>query len=285
VFFGAREWRPGTVDGRRLIAHELTHVVQQGNERGLRRQSTGQQPRLFETAAAESRPFSEALQREWDRLVTADNSDGALRALVAEMVRRGELDTRLLTTDGVGEQWVIEEVADRGAMAHYPRPPIRDPADATQRLPNPRFRIDPVLFRVGRGLARCHSVLLHEFRHVQQREELLNRPQGTGQPVVGYCNDPNEFDAYLSEIEAAHDDGTLFSAGVAASVIWLQLAASDRGVFAPRWQAAQAKIQERLSFTVEVLRGTSNGQRVEAECERSAAAARAAWERNAPNAR
>ncbi len=28
VFFGAGEWRPGTPGGDRLIAHELTHVVQ-----------------------------------------------------------------------------------------------------------------------------------------------------------------------------------------------------------------------------------------------------------------
>jgi hypothetical protein len=38
VFFGARQWRPGTVGGRRLLAHELTHVTQQRSDRALRRQ-------------------------------------------------------------------------------------------------------------------------------------------------------------------------------------------------------------------------------------------------------
>ena len=30
IFFGAGEYRPDTSEGRRLVAHELTHVVQQG---------------------------------------------------------------------------------------------------------------------------------------------------------------------------------------------------------------------------------------------------------------
>ncbi|QEC48474.1 DUF4157 domain-containing protein [Baekduia soli] len=29
IFFGAGEYRPGTADGDRLIAHEATHVIQQ----------------------------------------------------------------------------------------------------------------------------------------------------------------------------------------------------------------------------------------------------------------
>jgi hypothetical protein len=35
VVFGAGLYEPGTHEGRRLITHELTHVVQQGNETSL----------------------------------------------------------------------------------------------------------------------------------------------------------------------------------------------------------------------------------------------------------
>jgi hypothetical protein len=40
MFFGAQQWRPATVGGRRLIAHELTHVIQQrtGGSEHVRRQ-------------------------------------------------------------------------------------------------------------------------------------------------------------------------------------------------------------------------------------------------------
>jgi hypothetical protein len=35
VVFGAGEYAPQTVEGKRLIAHELTHVLQQSNDRGV----------------------------------------------------------------------------------------------------------------------------------------------------------------------------------------------------------------------------------------------------------
>jgi hypothetical protein len=46
VFFGAGEYRPGTVAGRHLLAHELTHVVQQAGAPGgvIRRWDVGAAP-------------------------------------------------------------------------------------------------------------------------------------------------------------------------------------------------------------------------------------------------
>ena len=42
VFFRQGEYNPGTTDGRELLAHELTHVVQQGG--GIRRKMSVSQP-------------------------------------------------------------------------------------------------------------------------------------------------------------------------------------------------------------------------------------------------
>lgn len=47
VFFASGEYRPGTIEGRHLLAHELTHVVQQaGNDHGrvIRRWDVGAAP-------------------------------------------------------------------------------------------------------------------------------------------------------------------------------------------------------------------------------------------------
>ncbi len=51
IAFGAGEYVPGTVAGRRLIAHELTHVVQQarGGEPRVQRQDKGMSPMSDET--------------------------------------------------------------------------------------------------------------------------------------------------------------------------------------------------------------------------------------------
>lgn len=45
VVFGANEYRPGTEAGRRLMAHELTHTVQQGVGSALRRNVIRREPR------------------------------------------------------------------------------------------------------------------------------------------------------------------------------------------------------------------------------------------------
>ena len=47
IFFGAGEYSPNTVQGKKLMAHELTHTVQQGSgeHRGMRRQvKSGKEP-------------------------------------------------------------------------------------------------------------------------------------------------------------------------------------------------------------------------------------------------
>src|SRR5690606_23314704 len=41
IVFGAGRFQPETHDGRRLLAHELTHVVQQAGTMSLQRQSAG----------------------------------------------------------------------------------------------------------------------------------------------------------------------------------------------------------------------------------------------------
>ncbi len=52
VVFGAGQYEPGTMEGRRLLAHELTHVVQQGNQSTLQSKlAIGQSHDSFEQEA------------------------------------------------------------------------------------------------------------------------------------------------------------------------------------------------------------------------------------------
>ncbi len=53
IFFGAREYAPATTRGRRLIAHEVAHTVQQGSGPPLlQRQDINEQPTAMTTATA-----------------------------------------------------------------------------------------------------------------------------------------------------------------------------------------------------------------------------------------
>jgi hypothetical protein len=66
IVFGAGQFAPGTHEGRRLIAHELTHVVQQSGSYGV-----GVGPRT------EKRGLSSISQGVEDRLIQRDANDSA----------------------------------------------------------------------------------------------------------------------------------------------------------------------------------------------------------------
>ncbi len=82
IVFGAGRFAPGTHEGRRLIAHELTHVVQQSgadgsrvdqsdDKRGLPPVSLGQ-PQLFRQAAIEPHYPTEEEQREIEKILSRE---------------------------------------------------------------------------------------------------------------------------------------------------------------------------------------------------------------------
>jgi hypothetical protein len=62
IVFGQGQYRPGSSDGRRLLAHELTHIVQQGGRRGLLQRS----------------PLSDSVKAAWD-------AEPKLEALLARL--------------------------------------------------------------------------------------------------------------------------------------------------------------------------------------------------------
>ncbi len=78
IVFGAGHFAPATDDGRRLLAHELTHVVQQSGE-----------PRVLARApvAAVMPPFSARFADMWEDFVTARANDHKrARAMASELV-------------------------------------------------------------------------------------------------------------------------------------------------------------------------------------------------------
>lgn len=119
------------------------------------------------------------------------------------------------------------------------------PCGATPRggeqLPNVRIQIGPDAIR---RVETLHSALFREFRHVRQQYEQSNRPGGrtrfTSRPTD--CNQPEEMDAYLSEIEAGYDRHVVMHAWVRVYVNWPWLAPEQQQVFLPRHVAARRKV-------------------------------------------
>jgi len=105
--------------------------------------------------------------------------------------------------------------------------------------PNPRIKINQSVVVNAMSL---HSTLLHEFRHVQQQYALINN-RGTspgGSSDCLYCNNPDETDAYLAEIERGHYPAPMRHAFARVYVNWDYLAPEQRAVFQSRRDAAEA---------------------------------------------
>ncbi|MFQ5881378.1 MAG: DUF4157 domain-containing protein [Candidatus Methylomirabilales bacterium] len=111
IYFGASRYQPNTTAGRHLLAHELTHTVQQGSA------STG----AFGGAQARlevSHP-GDGLEREADRVasrvVGGDAHTGAITAGGAGLVQRIELPSLEEITTGAEE--AFEEAVEAGEAA------------------------------------------------------------------------------------------------------------------------------------------------------------------------
>src|SRR3546814_20095480 len=95
IYFNEYKFAPGTPDGKHLLAHELTHVVQQkgmGKTSGLQRQSTGNTAETEQLALADPLTDQEWLRvRAWRERgavgfdpTTADPDENA--ALIADAI-------------------------------------------------------------------------------------------------------------------------------------------------------------------------------------------------------
>jgi len=236
---------------------------------------------IYGRAAARATTLPAATADDFRRNVEAGNQTSALNVVVAAMTARGELDRRLRQTSGDGDLWQIADIGELGAEVSF-RATFPDPDDATRRLPNPRFRVSPTILAPGRtdALDRLHASLLHEYRHVEQAAERANRPRDTGAArEPGYGNDPDEFDAYLSEVEFSYSGTHMTTAALQAGVGWEFLAEADRAPFRARWTAAQARVRSVLGYPIEDLLRTPRAERYRAQLREMARRAREAWKR------
>ncbi len=139
IHFAAGAWQPSTAAGRELIAHELTHTIQQGAATQIRRseaplvQATGPPAvqRLgigdaldFFARAAEAIPgfrmFTLVLGRNPINLQAVDRSPGNLLRAVVELMPGGVLITRALDGYGIIDRvagWVQQQINGLGLVA------------------------------------------------------------------------------------------------------------------------------------------------------------------------
>ncbi len=111
IVFAANRYSPATREGRRLIAHELTHVVQQSSstvvQRDLALPTTNPNPQAVNLTAAQIREAIRFNSRRYDEENTKEIQDivgapqtGVFDQLTIELIARYQDDFGLLPADG-----------------------------------------------------------------------------------------------------------------------------------------------------------------------------------------
>lgn len=139
IHFGQGQWQPGSAAGRELIAHELTHTIQQGAANHIHRSElpaiTVSSPPAVQrlgigdawdyfARAAEAIPgfrlLSLALGRNPVTQQAVDRTPSNLLRAAIELIPGGALITRALDNHGIIERvaaWVAQQVSSVGQIA------------------------------------------------------------------------------------------------------------------------------------------------------------------------
>ncbi len=216
-------------------------------------------PALAATAATQSSSLPAAVVQRWQAEVTANNLLGAVQVVANEMVRRGEIDTSIYrvqqsssgstTCLAPNPQLFVIDSSVNGANTSQCTCAI--PVTGSIKLANPRVHIHPDLVQFTRlgstnpqtNATVLHSTLLHEFRHVRQMYEACNTP-GTviSSGLCTDCNNPEEMDAYLAQIEAGYNNSEIMNAWVRVYVNWNYISVAQQNIFNSRKRSAEQKV-------------------------------------------
>lgn len=248
----------GRQQGNRHLRRVVARMVSGQNI--VQRQTAVGPATLATTPVGAINPLGQADMRRFKTLLDSGNQQQVLDFLLQVMIRRGEVDSRLLATQAVP--------GHSDSDCHNASLLTIDPGvngantiscgcggTSGNRLPNPRVRVNfgilqsQALIRAHPGqqfpeflAALLHSTLFHEFRHVRQDFELCQGGGGQRSGICTDCNEPAEMDAYLSEIEAGYNPHVYRHAWVRVSTNWDYLSPGQQSVFAARRTAAEQKI-------------------------------------------
>ncbi len=222
----------------------------------LQKQSIGG-PALAATPATQSSALPASVVTQWQAHIRANQPAMAVNDIIAEMIQRGEINPSI---------YRVQQTSTGAPPCQTPNPQLITVNSSvnganTQQCPcvaigsskyaNPRMEIHDDLVRfitLGSTTPQTnatilHSTLLHEFRHVRQQYEECNTPGiVTSSGLCTDCNNPEEMDAYLAEIEAGYNQTAIMNAWVRVFVNWNYLSPVQQSVFNVRKQAAEAKV-------------------------------------------
>jgi hypothetical protein len=123
IFFRQDAYNPGNSSGRELIAHELTHVVQQNGDKVQRKLTVGQPGDKYEQEADQ---VARAVMQQEQRPVQRESDEGLVRRQVEEeeeeLQMKSEHSRAQQQVEKEEEEWPISQrKTERGLIRRQPR--------------------------------------------------------------------------------------------------------------------------------------------------------------------
>lgn len=169
IYFNRGHYDPSTVGGRELVAHELTHVVQQrGGEAPIQRSTTTSKSRC--ACGGLAGPDGECASCRARRLAAAGESSAGLASATAPIVQRQPLEGTSRTSDP-------SALADE--LSHVPVEKWSPQIENQYRVLGDAFRADAVrACREQGGYACARLLTIEEVHERYARDDDTRRSQG-----------------------------------------------------------------------------------------------------------
>lgn len=156
IFFGAGEWKPGTTEGRHLLAHELTHVMQQADATPFGTETLAPVRRWRLGTAPAPAGLSVVTDAEQRRRL--DQAEGIVRTVVASTRCRNYFTDNC--TNGAGAN-ALQQAFNNARIYLLPQDDTNYGLQPDPNQPDIAFNLRA--FRIGRYMMA--STLLHEMFH------------------------------------------------------------------------------------------------------------------------
>jgi hypothetical protein len=204
IVFGAGQFEPQTREGQRLIAHELTHVVQQGLG------SVSSPSAAFGSVTLQRQPKTGAVQAP--RTDKAPGLGPARTEVIEDLIKNGDFQGAVDTL--VGYKYMDYEIDLNllaGKKMTFDSGLTSDDAITSQLTWDfVNNKADPATVKIGpsafSSVSFLYSVIMHEYQHVLWGQTLAHQ-QELKQLLSQGFGDPSEVEAGAWELLHAKETG------------------------------------------------------------------------------
>ena len=160
IFFRQGAYNPGSSSGRELLAHELTHVVQQNGKKVQRKLTVGQPGDRYEQEADQ---VARAVMQQEQRPVQRDSDEGLVRRQIEEEEEEELIQTKLKDT------WVQRQLEEEEEEEEEETVQAKPDGVWAQRRAEEKGKLQTFRIKEGQGQPSIITTSVQRTGNILQR--------------------------------------------------------------------------------------------------------------------